>query len=96
MSNVGRKGKRRLEEISLSPRQCRAARAAIGWPREALAEASNVSRVTIADFELGNRKPMVNNLLAIRSVLEAAGIVFTRDDDSGREGITFPSTSEGV
>lgn len=47
----------------------------------ALAEAANVSRNTIVSFEKGQRTPGANNLAAIRTALEAAGVEFI--DDTG-------------
>lgn len=41
-----------------------------------LAERSHVSRSTIKDYESGGRKPIQNNLEALRRALEVEGIVF--------------------
>jgi len=46
----------------------------------ALAEAANVSRNTIVSFEKGQRTPGANNLAAIRTALEAAGVEFINDE----------------
>ena len=62
--------------MTISPEQSRAARALLNWGQEKLAEASNVSRMTINFFESGKRKPGANNLAAIRAALEAAGVEF--------------------
>jgi hypothetical protein len=48
-----------------------------------LARRSVVSRNVIIDFEGGSRTPMANNLSAIRSALEAAGVEFTDGDQPG-------------
>lgn len=56
--------------------QCRGARAMLGWSQEQLAEASNLTRQTIAAFENETRTPGPNNLLAIRVALEHEGVVF--------------------
>jgi transcriptional regulator with XRE-family HTH domain len=42
-----------------------------------LAEAANVSRNVIIDFEKGRRVPGRNNLAAIQRALEEAGVEFT-------------------
>jgi hypothetical protein len=39
-----------------------------------LAEKSGISVRTLIDFELGVRKPHRNNLLAIRTAIEMAGV----------------------
>lgn len=67
----------------VSPAQCRAARALIEMDQAALAAAANVSRNTIVDFEKGRRVPTTNNLAAIRSALEAAGVIFVDENGEG-------------
>ena len=54
----------------LSPRQCRAARGLLGWSQDQLADAANVARATIANFETGKTQPVGNNLSAIRAAFE--------------------------
>lgn len=49
-----------------------------------LAKAANISRNTIVEFEKGRRTPGPNNLAAIRSALENAGVEFI--DDTGVKG----------
>jgi transcriptional regulator with XRE-family HTH domain len=44
-----------------------------------LGSAAQLSESTIRDFEKGRRIPSVNNLAAIRGVLEAAGVTFLAD-----------------
>ena len=55
----------------------------VGWNQAQLAEAAKVSRMTVMDFERGARMPHPNNLAAIRSALEAAGVEFTNGDQPG-------------
>ncbi|MFD2676012.1 helix-turn-helix domain-containing protein [Camelimonas lactis] len=62
--------------MSITPDQCRAARAILNWSQGALSEAAGVARATIAEFEGGRRAPISNNLLAIRTALEQAGVIF--------------------
>ncbi len=61
---------------SISPEQCRAARALLNMDQNVLAAGSAVSRGVIIDFEKGRRTPGKNNLAAIRTALEAAGVEF--------------------
>lgn len=63
--------------------QCRGARAMLGWSQEQLAEASNLTRQTIAAFENETRIPGPNNLLAIRFALEQGGVVFIEKNGGG-------------
>ncbi|WP_352549007.1 helix-turn-helix transcriptional regulator [Mesorhizobium sp. M0027] len=67
----------------ISVEQCRGARAMLGWSQGELAVAAGVSRATIVDFERGARIPHRNNLDAIRSALEAAGVEFIPENGSG-------------
>ncbi|MER8611843.1 helix-turn-helix domain-containing protein [Mesorhizobium sp. M0563] len=55
----------------------------LGWSQGELAVAAGVSRATIVDFERGARIPHRNNLDAIRSALEAAGVEFIPENGSG-------------
>lgn len=63
--------------------QCRGARAMLGWSQAALAEAAKVARQTVVDFERGARTPYPNNLAAIRTALEAAGVEFIEENGGG-------------
>ncbi|WP_242400983.1 helix-turn-helix domain-containing protein [Acetobacter okinawensis] len=72
-----------LSGLALTPAQCRAARALIEWSQEALSNAANVSRHTVKDFERGVRTPYPNNMAAIRSALEGAGVQFIPENGGG-------------
>jgi ribosome-binding protein aMBF1 (putative translation factor) len=58
----------------LAPEQSRAARGWLTWSQEDLAKRANVSLSTVRDFEAGRRMPIKNNMDAMRSSFEAAGI----------------------
>lgn len=64
----------------LSPAQCRAARAYLGWTVRDLTEKANASVSTIGDFERGDRVPTVRTLRALRLAFETAGIAFVFSD----------------
>jgi transcriptional regulator with XRE-family HTH domain len=51
----------------------------IAWSQTDLAQHAGISRATVADFESGKRQPIGNNLAAIRSALENAGVEFIAD-----------------
>ena len=76
----------------VSPEQCRAARAWLGWSQEELAKRARIGLSTLKDFEGGKRVPMRNNLEALRSVLEGAGIGLLSDEKGRPHGITATIT----
>jgi transcriptional regulator with XRE-family HTH domain len=55
----------------------------IGWSQNQLSEAAKVSRQTVVDFERGARTPYPNNLTALRTALEAAGVIFVDENGEG-------------
>jgi DNA-binding XRE family transcriptional regulator len=69
--------------MAITPAQCRAARGLIAMHQATLAEAANVTRNVIIDFEKGRRMPGRNNLAAIQRVLEEAGVEFTNGNAPG-------------
>lgn len=66
--------------------QCKAARALVDMKQVDLAEAAGVSKQTLVDFERGARSPHRNHLVAIRTALETAGVVFI-DPNGGGPGV---------
>ena len=70
----------------ISPNQCKAARALLGWKQSDLAEAAAISLSTVRDFELGQRKPIARNRQAILDAFSAAGIEFI-DENGGGPGL---------
>ncbi|MCP3393756.1 helix-turn-helix transcriptional regulator [Bradyrhizobium sp. CCGB12] len=73
----------------MSPEQCRAARAWLNWPQDALAKAASVGVSTVRDFEARRREPTRNNLAAMKVALESGGIGFVFDGEGRASGITF-------
>jgi transcriptional regulator with XRE-family HTH domain len=60
----------------------------LGWSQAELANAANVSRQTVADFERGAHVPTNNNLASIMNAFEHAGIEFIPSNGGGA-GLRF-------
>ncbi|WP_095082013.1 helix-turn-helix domain-containing protein [Mesorhizobium sophorae] len=69
--------------MSMTPSQSRAARGLLDWSQQELAGRSNLSESTIRDFEKGRRVPSINNLAAVRTALESAGVEFIAENGGG-------------
>ena len=69
--------------MTISAAQVRAARGLVEIDQATLAAAANVSRNTVVSFEKGQRVPNPNNVAAIRSALEAAGVEFIGENGGG-------------
>ena len=72
--------------MTITPEQCRAARALLDWSQTTLAEAAKAGQSTIAKFERGLRSPHASTLTSIRAALEAAGVEFL-DPNGGGPGV---------
>jgi transcriptional regulator with XRE-family HTH domain len=72
--------------VVITPSQCRAGRALLGWSQEELETASRVSKKTIADFERDQRNQQARTVEAIESALKFAGIIFIPQNGGG-EGV---------
>ena len=60
----------------MNSKQCRAARGLLKWSQQQLAEKARVGLSTVVDFENGKREPRLDNLQAVQSALEVAGVDF--------------------
>lgn len=80
-----------MQNDTISPAQCRAARCMLGWSQTELSERAKVSRKTIADFETltegkARRGPYARTLTDIRTALEGAGIDFIAEGEASAVG----------
>ena len=76
--------------MTLSPAQCRAARALLNWSQEDLVRASGITKKTIADLERGATTPRAQTLDQIFAAFEAVGIEFL---DGNRPGVRLKRVS---
>lgn len=67
----------------INAKQCRAARAWLGWSQDDLAEKAECARRTIAAFEQDKSVPFDRTLRDIQRTLEDAGITFLMDGARG-------------
>ncbi|MCU1526659.1 MAG: transcriptional regulator, family [Frondihabitans sp.] len=81
----------KIQPVSISARQLKAARALCGWSRDDLAKTSGVSEITIKRIEAGPgsspidcRESTARKLIA---ALEADGVTFLPDDEPGGPGV---------
>ncbi len=70
----------------LTPAQCRAGRALLGWSQDQLAAAGGVAKRTLADFETGRRQPYDRTLRDLREAMERAGAAFMAAGEIANEG----------
>lgn len=80
----------------LTPEQSRAARGWLGWSQDELARRAKVSLGTVKDFERGARKPIGNNLDAMRKAIETAGVGLIFGEGGRAVGITAMDPDGGA
>lgn len=73
--------------MTLTPEQCRAARALLRWSQPDLAEASGVARATIANLERGSHSSHQSNRAVLRAAFEAAGVEFLDETPTKGPGV---------
>jgi transcriptional regulator with XRE-family HTH domain len=73
--------------MSLTPEQCRAARALLTWTQDDLATRAEVSRSTVRGFENGQHELHRASAAAIRRALEDGGVLFINADADHGPGV---------
>jgi len=66
---------------SLSPSQCRAARALLGWFQDKLAREASLSVQSVKAFESGKTNPLASTVDAIRDAFFRNGLVLLEPGD---------------
>ncbi|MBP7334932.1 MAG: helix-turn-helix transcriptional regulator [Niveispirillum sp.] len=68
---------------AITPAQLRAARGLVNWSREELANQAGTTERTVARIELEEGAARQSTLTAIRTALEAAGVIFIQENGEG-------------
>jgi hypothetical protein len=79
--------------MTMSPEQCRAARAWLGWTQQVMASYARVGLSTIKEFEKSGRRTIPATLAAMQQTLEKAGVMFISDAEGNATGIHVSPTS---
>ncbi len=79
----------------LSPAQCRAARALLGWTQGTLADKAGIARRTVAHFEVGRRALLVRTRREIAETFERAGVEFMWSMSTAGEGVRLVRARPG-
>ena len=69
------------EEKTITSKQCKSARAYLGWSQQELADKVRVVQKTITDFERGVTTPQRRIAEDIKTIFQEAGIKFENDDE---------------
>jgi transcriptional regulator with XRE-family HTH domain len=72
-----------IKIVEMTPEQCKAARAIVGFDQISLAKAAGLGLSTIVDFERSRRRVPEPTVEAIHRALEKAGVEFLAEDDGG-------------
>ena len=62
--------------MSMTPAQCKMARAALDWSVRDLSKKAQVGSATVSRFEAGQGTPIPSTVGSMRRALEAAGVEF--------------------
>ncbi len=71
------------ENVEITPAQCRGARGVLDFTQPELASKAKLGLSTIIDFERSRRPVSARAITAIRSALEAAGVIFVEGNGDG-------------
>lgn len=78
----------------LTPETCRAARGLLDWSQDRLATEAHLGLSTVRNYEAGRSTPVRNNLQALRTALEAGGVLFIIQDQEAGPGVRLRNTPE--
>jgi DNA-binding XRE family transcriptional regulator len=81
--NKNLKSQENIDPSRITPKQCAAARALLGWTQRQLAEVASVNETTVILFESGKRNPIPATMKAMIRALQEGGIVFIPPNGGG-------------
>ena len=76
----------------ISPHQCKAARALLGWTQAKLAEKSGVTLDTVKRFERAKSDTRGKAMIKMEAAIREAGIKLLAPENGEGEGLKFAST----
>ena len=74
---------------SMTPAQCRAARALLRWSQEDLARTAEINAVTLRNYENEKTTAQRASISVMRQAFETAGVVFTESDRELGPGVAL-------
>jgi ribosome-binding protein aMBF1 (putative translation factor) len=75
----------------ITPRQCRAARALLGWTQAGLAEEANIGIDIVRRFERSESDTRSSGLIAIEKALRRGGVKLLNAEGNEGEGVRIAS-----
>jgi transcriptional regulator with XRE-family HTH domain len=78
--------------LSMTPAQCRAARALLQWSQDDLAREAGINAVTLRNYENGKTAAQRASIRVLRQALEKAGAVFLDDGSHTYAGVDLSKT----
>jgi transcriptional regulator with XRE-family HTH domain len=75
----------------ITPRQCKAARALLGWTQAELAEKAKLTLDTVSRFEQGKSDTRGQAMIKMEAAVRQAGIKLLASEGGEGEGLRFAS-----
>lgn len=84
------------EQTDMTPAECRAARALVGWSQQELAEMAGVSLSTVRNVEAGRHGRSLGTFISLSHALQSAGVELMSQTSRGAvQGVKFKQMKVG-